>query len=107
MDSYFASLIEKIEKSTIFKNDNKTELVQFVDTDTSIWGENALLIEWFLNEKDLPQLPFNFDQATRITDPKKFYQSLRMDIKEGPLAWRSKNGALLNDLQKLKNQKTR
>jgi len=59
------------------------------------------LIDWFTTA-DLPQDPFNLDQARRVSDPGKFYDALRLEISNRRKSPRWKCGATQADLRALR-----
>lgn len=64
--------------------------------------EIQLLINWFLKLDPGSIAPFYLEPHRR-EDPVKFFRSLRRDIAAGPTGPRAKDGALQEDLRKLKN----
>jgi hypothetical protein len=65
------------------------------------WDEQtSALIDWFVSE-DLPAAPFRLRSGVEVTDPEKFYISLRNDIEQGVEGARARTGALQEDLEGL------
>ena len=65
------------------------------------WDEQTSgLIDWFVSA-DLPVAPFRLRSGVEVTDPQKFYTSLRNDIEQGVEGARARTGALQEDLEGL------
>ena len=65
------------------------------------WDEQtSALIDWF-DSADLPVEPFRLRSGVEVTDPQKFYTSLRNDIEQGVKGARARTGALQEDLEGL------
>jgi len=65
------------------------------------WDEaTSALVDWFLTT-DLPGEPFRLRSGVEVTEPKKFYSSLRHDIEQGVEGARARTGALQEDLEGL------
>lgn len=62
-------------------------------------NEEKFFIQWFQEQKYLPNEPFQLKQGVKVLNPGKFYESLRLDISEGSKCPRNLHGALLNDLK--------
>ena len=62
--------------------------------------ETSALVDWFLTT-DLPGEPFRLRSGVEVTEPKRFYNSLRKDIDQGAEGARARTGALQEDLQHL------
>jgi len=64
------------------------------------WNEKTVeLIAWF-ETTDLATEPFSLNPWTRVADPERCYEALRLDIEAGPRGPRAE--ALVKDLQELK-----
>ena len=74
----------------------------FVESASSWHAEDKLLIDWFMSTPNLTKKPFVLKQAVFVSDPEKYYFSLRCDIADGPKAPRARYGAVQNDLRCLK-----
>jgi hypothetical protein len=62
------------------------------------WDEQtSALIDWF-DSTDLPVAPFRLRSGVEVTDPQKFYTSLRSDIEQGVGGARARTGSLQEDL---------
>jgi hypothetical protein len=59
------------------------------------------LIDWFHTTPRRTQ-PFHLAPHLYVFTPEKFYESLQLDIQEGPLGPRGRHGALMDDLKKLR-----
>jgi hypothetical protein len=65
------------------------------------WDEQtSALIDWF-GSADLPITPFRLRSGVEVTDPQRFYASLRNDIERGVEGARARTGALQEDLEGL------
>ena len=76
--------------------------------------EDFLLINWFLNELNLPIAPFKLDERgffsefycpsepLEIKDEKKFYKIIKADIGIGPTSYMASSGILQLRLKLLK-----
>jgi hypothetical protein len=65
------------------------------------WDEQtSQLIDWF-EATDLPVAPFRLRSGVEVTDPQRFYESLRNDIEQGVRGTRARTGALQEDLEGL------
>ena len=65
------------------------------------WDEQtSALIEWY-DSADLPVAPFRLRSGVEVTDPQRFYTSLRNDIEQGVRGARARTGALQEDLEGL------
>jgi hypothetical protein len=65
------------------------------------WDEQtSALIDWF-GLKELPVEPFRLRSGVEVTDPQKFYASLKNDIEQGVGGARARSGALQGDLEGL------
>ena len=65
------------------------------------WDEQtSALIDWF-DSADLPVAPFRLRSGVGVTDPQRFYTSLRNDIEQGVAGARARTGALQEDLEGL------
>jgi hypothetical protein len=65
------------------------------------WDEQtSSLIDWF-DSADLPVAPFRLRRGVEVTDPQRFYTSLRNDIEQGVGGARARTGALQEDLEGL------
>jgi hypothetical protein len=63
------------------------------------WDEQTSgLIDWFLSAS-LPATPFRLRTGVEVTNPQKFYASLRNDIEQGVDGARARSGALQEDLE--------
>jgi hypothetical protein len=63
------------------------------------WDEQtAGLINWFLSAS-LAALPFRLRTGVEVTNPQRFYASLRIDIEQGVDGARARSGALQKDLE--------
>lgn len=63
------------------------------------WDEaTSVLVDWFL-ETDLPLQPFHLRSGVEVTEPKRFYNSLKNDIEKGVEGARARTGALQEDLE--------
>lgn len=65
--------------------------------------EDDFLIQWFLSATNLPSRPFQLKMGVKVTQPDKFYGSLRTDIDEGSKGPRNLFKSLIADLKCLKN----
>ena len=66
-----------------------------------VWdAATEAIIRWFGSTK-LPINPFNLCACVRVTNPAKFYSSLREDIGSGPDGPRARTGALQKDLTRV------
>jgi hypothetical protein len=71
-------------------------------TAAAVWSDNMMdLICWLENSPRI-QEPFRLDEHRLVCNPVKFYDSLMQEIQTGPSCPRNRNGALMEDLQKLK-----
>ena len=69
-----------------------------------VWdAATEAIIRWFGSTK-LPVNPFNLCVCVRVTNPARFYSSLREDIGNGPDGPRARTGALQEDLRLLYEQ---
>jgi hypothetical protein len=66
-----------------------------------ISDEDQILIDWFLTAA-LPTEAFNLDCARRVTDPAKFFDSLRREVAGRQSSPRWRCGATQADLRSLK-----
>jgi len=69
------------------------------------WDDEAReLIRWFdHNRHRLPRSSFWFwPQSHRVSDPDRFFSSLAADIASGPNGVRARNGAIQDDLRRLR-----
>ena len=65
------------------------------------WDEQtSTLIDWF-DSADLPVTPFRLRSGVEVTDPQRFYTSLKNDIELGVEGARALTGALQEDLEGL------
>ncbi len=65
------------------------------------WDEQtSALIDWF-GSANLPVAPFRLRSGVEVTDPQRFYASLRDDIEQGVGGARARTGALQEDLEGL------
>ena len=64
------------------------------------WGKLAPVVRWFLTAEP-PAEPFKLRQGITITDPAKFWNSLRIDIEVGPGIARDFYGAVKSDLLRI------
>jgi hypothetical protein len=63
------------------------------------WDEQtAGLIDWFLSAS-LPVKPFRLRSGVEVTEPVRFYISLKEDIEQGVKGARARTGALQEDLE--------
>lgn len=63
------------------------------------WDEQtSSLIDWF-DSADLSVEPFRLRRGVRVTDPQRFYTSLRNDLEQGVGGARARTGALQEDLE--------
>lgn len=60
------------------------------------------LVDWFLNLESREIKPFHLESHIHVTDPLKFFEALRREIKTGEKGARAKMGTLQSDLLKLK-----
>lgn len=64
--------------------------------------QEMLLIKWFrgkLDKNELPQEEFHLEHYRIVTEPRRFYEMLLVDIEAGPTGVRAWYGALLQDLK--------
>ena len=65
------------------------------------WDEQtSALVDWF-DSAELPVTPFRLRSGVEVSDPQRFYTSLRNDIEQGVGGARARTGALQEDLEGL------
>lgn len=87
----------------ISKDDHTPEgIVDPVAPARTTWPlEMQSLVEWF-SMQEAPAEPFYLEPHLHVTDPVKYFHSLRQEIHTGPKTPRARTGALQSDLRKLK-----
>jgi hypothetical protein len=76
------------------------------DRGSAQWDAEALpLVDWLGSAVDrLPRSPFwLWPQSHRVSDPGRFFRSLAADVAGGPSGPRARNGALQEDLRRLRD----
>ena len=76
-------------------------ITPLANKNTSLSTEFQDLIDWFITAPRIKK-PFQLDQHRRVCMPEKFYDSLLHEIQSGASCPRNRNGAVIDDLRKLK-----
>lgn len=80
-------------KRQIFHNE-RTQIASYE------WSsEEHELIDWYMNLKEFPRMPFELRRGVRIVD---FFTSLREEIQRGPNQYRARHGLIRQDLLDLR-----
>ena len=99
--STYHELNELNEASSHLKDDQSS--IPLLECRSNSWSKEAeKLIDWLLSTQQIKE-PFRLDQCRKVFGPDKFYSSLLREIQIGPSCPRNRTGALVDDLQKLKN----